>query len=150
MFYWYMYHVLAKGIDWFVLLISNRFSNGKIRQGRNREKTYLLTCAPKEDSNQPVHPRSLNRALIPPSNAPCEDSKWLREYAGWSVSSLDALVPLRKHDYSNILKILPPKNENFQIKHSVIFHISAKNIEPPRRSGSNEYQQSLLLVSFPP
>ena len=28
---------------------------------------------------------------------------------------------LRKHAYSNILKILPPKNENFQIKKSLIF-----------------------------
>ena len=27
-------------------------------------------------------------------------------------------VSLRKHAYSNILKILPPKNENFQIKKS--------------------------------
>ena len=35
---------------------------------------------------------------------------------------------LRKHAYLNILKILPPKNENFQInfqiKISDIFHIS--------------------------
>ena len=57
---------------------------------------------------------------------------------------------LRKHAYSNILKILPPKNENFQIKNSDIFHISAQNIdcgyslEPPRRGGSNEYQQSMF------
>ena len=59
--------------------------------------------------------------------------------------------PLRKHAYSIILKILPPKNENFQIKHCDIFHISAQNIdcgyslEPPRRSGSNEYPQSVFL-----
>ena len=58
---------------------------------------------------------------------------------------------LRKHACSNILKILPPKNENLQIKNSDIFHISAQNIdcgyslEPPRRGGSNEYPQSLLL-----
>ena len=37
--------------------------------------------------------------------------------------------PLRKHAYSNILKIIPPKNENFQMKHSDIFHISAQNID---------------------
>ena len=36
---------------------------------------------------------------------------------------------LRKHAYSNILKILPPENENFQIKNSGIFHISAQNID---------------------
>ena len=33
--------------------------------------------------------------------------------------------PLRKHAYSNILNILPPKNESVQIKNSDIFHISA-------------------------
>ena len=43
------------------------------------------------------------------------------------------------------------KNENFQIKNSDIFHISAQNIdyvyslEPPRRGGSNEYPQSMFL-----
>ena len=60
-------------------------------------------------------------------------------------------VTLRKHAYSNILKISPPKNENFQIKNSDIFHIFAQNIdcgyslEPPRRGGSNEYPQSMFL-----
>ena len=58
---------------------------------------------------------------------------------------------LRKLAYSNILKILPPKNGNFQIKNSDIFHIFAQNIdcgyslEPPRRGGSNEYPQSMFL-----
>ena len=53
--------------------------------------------------------------------------------------------PLRKHACSNILKISPPKNENFQIKNSNIFHISAQiidcwySLEPSRRGGSNEY-----------
>ena len=38
--------------------------------------------------------------------------------------------PLRIYVYSNILKILPPNNENFQIKKSDIFHISsAQNID---------------------
>ena len=60
------------------------------------------------------------------------------------------LVALRKHAYSNILKFLPPKNENFQVKNSDNFHISAQNIdceyslEPPRRGGSNEYPQSMF------
>ena len=30
----------------------------------HREKTYLLTCAPNEDSYQPVHPRSLIRVFV--------------------------------------------------------------------------------------
>ena len=40
--------------------------------------------------------------------------------------------------------------ENFQIKNSNIFQISAQNIdcgyslEPPRRGGSNEYPQSMF------
>ena len=49
------------------------------------------------------------------------------------------------------MKILPQKFENFQIKNSDIFFISAQNIdcgcslEPPRRGGSNEYPQSMFL-----
>ena len=58
---------------------------------------------------------------------------------------------LRKHAYSNILKILQPKKEIFLIKNSDIFHISVQNIdcgyslEPPRRGGSNEYPQYMFL-----
>ena len=59
--------------------------------------------------------------------------------------------PLQKHTYLNIKKISSPKTENFEIKNSDIFHISAQNIdcgyslEPPRRGGSNEYPQSMFL-----
>ena len=62
-----------------------------------------------------------------------------------------SFIALRKHAYSNVQKNLTPKNENFQIKISDIFHISAQNIdygyslEPPRRGGSNEYPQSIFL-----
>ena len=44
-----------------------------------------------------------------------------------------------------------PKNENFQMKNSGGFHISAQNIdcgyllEPPRQGGSNEYPQFMFL-----
>ena len=57
---------------------------------------------------------------------------------------------LRKHAYLNILKILPPKNNNFSIKNSDVFHVSAQNIdcgyslEPPRRGCSNEYPPSMF------
>ena len=60
-------------------------------------------------------------------------------------------MSLRKHAYSNILKILPSVSENVQIKGSDIFHISAQNIncgyslEPLRQGGSNEYPQSMFL-----
>ena len=59
-------------------------------------------------------------------------------------------VALRKQAYSNVLKILPPKNENFQIKNPDIFHTSPQNLdcgyslEPPRLGGSNEYPQSMF------
>ena len=72
--------------------------------------------------------------------------KILRRY----VNTLSSFI-LRKHAYSNILRILPPKTENFQMKNSGSFHISAKKIdcvyslEPPHRGGSNEYPQSMFL-----
>ena len=59
--------------------------------------------------------------------------------------------PLRKHVYSNILKLLLPKMKIFRKKNSDILHVSAQNIdcgyslEPPRRGGSNEYPQSMVL-----
>ena len=59
-------------------------------------------------------------------------------------------LTLQKHAYSNILKILLPKNKNLQLKISDIFHISAQNIdcgyslEPPRRGSSNKYPQSIF------
>ena len=37
-----------------------------------------------------------------------------------------ATQALRKHASSNTLKILPPKNENFQIRNSDIFHKCSK------------------------
>ena len=62
------------------------------------------------------------------------------------------VTTLRKHAYSNILKISPQKTENFLIKkYPDIFNISAQNIdcwyplEPPRRGDSNEYPQSMFL-----
>ena len=59
-------------------------------------------------------------------------------------------VSLQNHACSNILKILSPKKENFQIKKDIL-HIYAQNIdcgyslEPPRRGGSHEYPQSMFL-----
>ena len=60
-------------------------------------------------------------------------------------------VSFRKHAYSNILKILPPKTESAQIKILIFLIFLLKNIdcgyslEPPRRGGSNEYPQSMFL-----
>ena len=50
------------------------------------------------------------------------------------------LPRLRKQAYSILLKIVQPEKENFQIKNSDIFHISAQNIDcgyslgPPRKN----------------
>ena len=58
---------------------------------------------------------------------------------------------LFKYTENFITKKKNKKNENFQIKKSDIFHISAQNLdcgyslEPPRRGGSNEYPQSRFL-----
>ena len=38
-------------------------------------------------------------------------------------------ITLRKHAYSYILRILPPKTENFHMKNYCSFHISAQNID---------------------
>ena len=60
-------------------------------------------------------------------------------------------MTLRKHVYSNILKISPPRTESFQIKIWSYFHSAAQNVdcgyplEPPRQGGSNEYPQSMFL-----
>ena len=57
----------------------------------------------------------------------------------------------RKHAYSNILKILPPKIWKFSVKNSDIFQISAQNIdcgyslEPPHWGSSKEYPQTMFL-----
>ena len=68
----------------------------------------------------------------------------------WAELSSE-IYPLRKHAYSNILKILQQKKENSLIKNSDIFHISVPNIdcgyllELPQRGSSNEYPQLMFL-----
>ena len=51
------------------------------------------------------------------------------------------ILGLRKHVYSNILKILPPKNENFSAQNKDCGY----SLEPPRQGGSKEYLQSMFL-----
>ena len=61
-----------------------------------------------------------------------------------------SILPLRKHAYLNILKILPPKKWKFSDTNSDIFQISAQNIdcgyslEPSRRGASKEYPQFMF------
>ena len=46
--------------------------------------------------------------------------------------------------YTAVLRISPPKTASFQIKID-IFHICGYSLEPPCRSSSNEYLQSLFM-----
>ena len=76
-------------------------------------------------------------------SATCKRSGWPTDQifnATRQLSHIEAApLILRKHAYSDILKILPPKNEIFKIRNSDILHISAQNrdcgysLEPPRR-----------------
>ena len=58
--------------------------------------------------------------------------------------------PIIKTSLFKYVEISPPKTENFQIKNSDIFHISAQNIgcgyslESHRQSGSNDNPQSMF------
>ena len=69
------------------------------------------------------------------------------------VTELKYISSLRKHAYSNILKILQPKKKRkiFRKKTSDIFHIFSQNIdcgyslEPPQRGGSNECPHSMFF-----
>ena len=59
----------------------------------------------------------------------------------YSLGSIVSSVTLRKQAYSNILNILPPKIEKFQIQNIDCGY----SLEPPRRGGFNEYPQSMFL-----
>ena len=126
-----------------------------------REKMFILTSAPSEDIDQPEHPCSLIRFSTRNALASHDPQEFFRQEVRTLIRLSECAYvafyvltnkTLRKHIYSNILKILPPKNEKKnQIKKSDIFNISAQNIdcgrwlEPPRRGGSNEYPQSIFL-----
>ena len=67
-------------------------------------------------------------------------------YCQFTTSSFKRLdVNITKTRLFKYTENFNTKNENFQIKNSDIFHISAQNmdcgysLEPPRRGGSNEY-----------
>ena len=56
--------------------ISGFFYHIRDQNEPHREKKYLLTCAPNEDSKQPAHPRFAEFLAI--QNAPNEDSDQTR------------------------------------------------------------------------
>ena len=70
------------------------------------------------------------------------------------LSPTDAFLHYENKPIQVYRKFYHQKNENFQIKKSDIFLISAQNIdcgyslEPPRRGGSNEYSQSMFWAEI--
>ena len=87
------------------------------------------------DSNRPIEPESLMVSALYRS-------------MGWRFTA-----SLRKHAYSNILKILPSKTESFQKKNLIFSYFWTKHrlcvfLEPPRRGGSNGYQQSTFWAEI--
>ena len=54
-----------------------------------------------------------------------------RKYSFLDIYSLDTL---RKHAYSNILEISPPKTKSFQIKILIFFHVPAQNIAEKKKN----------------
>ena len=93
------------------------------------------SSAESEDQDQPVR----MRRLIYVSTVHMQSFKFFY-FSDLSLHWVHAFLGslLRKHAYSNILQILSSKNENFQMKKSDNFHVSAQNIdcwyslEPPR------------------
>ena len=76
---------------------------------------------------------------------PSKNQKWLK------LLSDSSQIITKTRLFKYIEYFTTKKNENFQIKNSDIFLISAQNIdcgyslEPPHRGGSNEYPQPMFL-----
>ena len=70
------------------------------------------------------------------------------------LKSLNAIYHYKNTAIQMYWKFYPKKNENFQIKNSDIFHISAQNIdcgyslELPHQGGSNQYPQSMFWADI--
>ena len=106
---------------------------------------HKLACAISKDSDQPAHSRMLIRVFAvrletlwilgypqcPAKNDQTARMADLSHRWTYMESCRKCCAPahikywnsLRKHAYSKILKKLPPKNENFQIKKPLIFFI---------------------------
>ena len=77
--------------------------------------------------------------------------KWYQHFTRYVLIRLPDTYNITKTRLFKYIKNFTTQNENFQMKNSGCFHISSQNIncgyllEPPRRGGSNEYPQSMLL-----
>ena len=108
--------------------------------GTNSKQRHGLAC-PSVQSDQGLHCPLIESLDTTECMNGEQRPRWyfahVQDDLNLHFAPLKVLFPLRKHAYSNILKILPPKNVTFQIKKSDIFHISAQNkdcgysLEPP-------------------
>ena len=117
-------------------------------------ENIFKTCTLNEDSDQPVHQRSLIRIFIgrildSKECKVCSCGQWrLRTDYVKEQSDLCLITKTRLFKY---IENFATKTESFSDKNSDIFHISAQNIgcgyslEPPRRAGSNEYHNLCFL-----
>ena len=68
----------------------------------------------------------------------CSCFMYMTKPLSGALGGLCSVAALRKHAYSNILKISPPKTGSFQIKNLICFYFCSKNIdcgyslEPPQ------------------
>ena len=88
------------------------------RNHSDRNVRKIPQCTPNKDSIQPTHPRSLIRVfrlILIFAGLTCQNIPYIHKVLKQTGLSKQ-WRPLRKHAYSNILKILQLKKENFQIK----------------------------------
>ena len=106
------------GIQSFNLCLSLNFfsSYSFLKKKKKTDDKYRLKFGAERVKLEPYKPRAICYASYIKSSS-------LRNNSGAAPASWYFVVTLGKHAYSNILKISPPKNENFQIKNSDIFHI---------------------------
>ena len=82
----------------------------KFSHGVAHKQRYLLTCEPNEDSNQPAHPDQSLRCphgetLYPLLSEMRQVKTLVKAHISKSIFSDIVALTLRKHAYSNILKI---------------------------------------------
>ena len=117
-------------------------SNLKKKKKKNKQKNSVMKQSKGINGDQNTHTHTHTHT---------QKKKKKKKKNRKSKTPTTYIDTLRKHAYSNILKILQPKTGKFSDKkNSNVFYISAQNIdcgyslEPPRRGGSNGYPQCMF------
>ena len=99
-----------------------------------------------------IHDSNTNKSLKAPYSSKI-DICFIQESFTILMYSINTII-ITKTRLFKYIEISPPKTENFHIKNSAIFHISAENkacgypLEPHRRGGSYEYQHSMFRAEI--